>query len=347
MIFKRTAFRKRTRFSSLYTRRVQALLVASFSVWAVAPLFSQSATVVNEGMVGAGEGPAWDGHGNLYFTNEQQITTRDSKGKFHVFRKPSNDASGILFDFSGRPIICEGATRRVIRLESNGKLTILADRYKSKRFNSPNDLTIDSKGRIYFSDPRYGDRNGMELRDSQGRTFEGVYRIDAPGKVTRVLGHEVERANGVLVSPHDEFLYVADNNNNTVGGARKLWRFRLRDDGTVDTASRTLIFDWGTARGPDGLKLDRNGRLYVAAGLNRPHAPFESSDKFKGGIYVLAPDGKLLNFIAIPVDEVTNCTFGDPDRMTLFVTAGGTLWHTRVTTPGWVPQPQETARASR
>ena len=174
----------------------------------------------------------------------------------------------------------------------------------------------------------------MELRDPQGRTFEGVYRIDAPGKVTRIIGHEVERANGVLVSPRDEFLYVADNNNNTLGGARKLWRFKLRADGTVDPKSRTLIFDWENGRGPDGLKLDREGRLYVAAGLNRPHPPFETADKFKGGVYVLAPDGKLLNFIAIPVDEVTNCAFGDPDLMTLFITAGGTLWHARVNSPG-------------
>jgi gluconolactonase len=335
-----------TKKSHWCTAVIHALLVTSLYMQGAEPLSGRNQKAVSEGAVGAGEGPAWDGHDSLYFTNEQQITRRDSNGKFHVFRKPSNDANGILFDFVGRPVICEGAGRRVIRLERDGKITVLADKYESRRFNSPNDLTIDSKGRIYFSDPRYGPRNDMELRDRQGRTFEGVYRIDAPGKVIRVIGHEVERANGVLVSPRDEFLYVADNNNNKVGGARKLWRFKLRDDGTVDAASRTLIFDWGTGRGPDGLKLDREGRLYVAAGLNRPHLPFETADKFKGGIYVLAPDGKLLNFIAIPVDEVTNCAFGDPDRMTLFITAGGTLWHTRVTIPGWVPQPQDAPNAS-
>ncbi len=324
---------------------IYVLLVAAFCLEAAEPPVPQNTELINEGRVDAGEGPAWDGHGNLYFTGGEQITRRDSNGKFHVFRKPSNDASGILFDFQGRAVICEGATRRVIRLEHDGKTTVLADRDESGRFNSPNDLTIDSKGRIYFSDPRYGDRSGMELRDQQGRTFEGVYRIDAPGKVTRVIGHEVDRANGVLVSPHDEFLYVADNNNNTVGGARKLWRFRLRGDGTVDAASRKFIFDWENGRGPDGLKMDAEGRLYVAAGLNRPHPPSETADKFKGGIYVLAPDGKLLKFIAIPVDEVTNCVFGDPDRKTLFITAGGTLWHTRMSTPGWVPEPQETGSA--
>jgi gluconolactonase len=325
-----------------YCAALPAILVMSVCLLAAEPPRAPGAKAVNEGIVGAGEGPAWDGHGTLYFTDEQQITQRDSDGKFHVFRKPSNDTSAILFDFQGRMVLCEGATRRVIRLEPNGTTTVLADKYQSKKFNSPNDMTIDSQGRIYFSDPRYGDRSNMEMRDEQGQTVEGVYRIDAPGKVTRVIGHEVERANGLVVTPGDEFLYVADNNNDTVGGARKLWRFKLRANGTVDAASRKLIFDWGKGRGPDGVKIDQNGTLYVAAGLNQPHPPFETADKFKGGIYILSPEGKMLDFIGIPIDEVTNCTFGDPDRKTLFITAGGSLWHIRVTHSGWVPQPSGT-----
>src|SRR3989442_1293443 len=85
--------------------------------------------------------------------------------------------------------------------------------------------------------------------------FTGGNRIDAPGKVSRVLGADVERANGVLVSPDDQFLYVADNNNNNTGGARKLWRFRLAADGAVDASTRKLIYDWQDGRGPDGLKM--------------------------------------------------------------------------------------------
>lgn len=154
------------------------------------------------------------------------------------------------------------------------------------QFNSPNDLTIDSKGRIYFSDRRYGNRDGMKMRDEQGPTVEGVYRIDAPGKVTRILGREVDRANGVLVSPEDRYLFVADNDNDHVGAARKLWRFELSQDGTVALGSRKLIFDWHNGRGPDGVKMDRDSRLYVAAGLNKPNLPYETADQFKG-------DGKL------------------------------------------------------
>jgi gluconolactonase len=120
----------------------------------------------------------------------------------------------------------------MIRLEADGKLTVLTDRFLGKRYNTPNDLTLVSQNRLYFSDPRYGNCKGMEITDDQGRTVEGVYRLDPDGKVTRVIGREVERANGVLVSPDDRYLYVADNNNDTQGGARKLWRFPLRRDGS-------------------------------------------------------------------------------------------------------------------
>ena len=170
----------------------------------------------------------------MYFTAGDRITKRDSSGKVTVFREPSGGANGLLFDHQGRLIVCESRNRRVVRIEANGEATVLTDKYESMKYNSPNDLTIDSKGRIYFSDPRYGKRDTMEMRDKSGKFIEGVYRIDGPGKVTRVVGHEVERANGVFVSQGDKYLYVADNNNNTVGGARKLWRFTLRPDGSVD-----------------------------------------------------------------------------------------------------------------
>jgi len=291
----------------------------------------------NLGSVDAGEGPAWDGKGNLYFTGERSINLRDSVGLVKPFRDPSGGAGGLLFDRQGRLMICEGESRRVTRIGRNGTTTTLADRYQGMRFNSPNDLTIDSKGRIYFSDPRYGRRDDMEMRDEHGQLVEGVYRIDTPGIVSRIIGREVDRANGVLVSPHDQYLYVADNNNNNVGAARKLWRFDLRSDGTIAPRSRKLIFDWRTGRGPDGVKIDETGRLYVAAGLNKPNPPYETADRFKGGVYIISPEGKLLDFIPIPVDEVTNCAFGGSDWKTLFITAGGTLWSIPVNTPGWTP----------
>jgi gluconolactonase len=147
------------------------------------------------------------------------------------------------------------------------------------------------------------------------------------------LGHEVERPNGILVSPDNKYLYVADNYNNREGGARKLVRFDLKSDGTVAPNSRKVIFDWKTGRGPDGFKVDQKGRFYVAAGKNNP-SRWETSDEFKGGVYILSPSGELLEFIPFEKDETTNCAFGGPDLKTLYVTAGGQLWSVPVNTPG-------------
>ena len=285
---------------------------------------------------GAGEGPAWHPDGYLLSSGEGNINKYQPGGTSSVFRADAG-SNGLLIDPERRVVICESSRRRVTRLETNGSLTVLADLYQGKKFNTPNDLTIDSKGRIYFSDPRYGRRDDMEIRDDRGRLVEGVYRIDAPGKVNRVIAAEVERANGVFVSDGDKYLYVADNNNNALGGARKLWRFDLRPDGSVRPGSRHLVFDWKDARGPDGLKMDREGRLYVAAGLNQANPPFETADKLRGGLYIISPAGQLLEFVSIPNDEVTNCAFGGDDLRTVFITAGGHLWSVRVETPGRMP----------
>lgn len=311
------------------------VLFASFLAAAGAPL-PPGAKPRNLGAIGADEGPAWHPGGYLYFTGPKGILRRNTAGKTEVFRAGAGGANGLLFDFQGRLLACEATGRRVVRTEADGSITVLAERYEGHRFNSPNDLTIDSKGRIYFTDPRYGKRDDMEMRDGTGRIVEGIYRIDAPGQVTRLAAHELERPNGIFVTPGDEFLYVADNNNNNIGGARKLYRFRLKPDGTLDASSRKIIFDWRDGRGPDGLKLDQQGRIWVAAGVTHSNR-YENAERYKGGVYVLSPEGKLLDFIAVPVDEVTNCAFGGSDYRTLFVTAGGTLWSIRTSTVGVVP----------
>jgi gluconolactonase len=282
---------------------------------------------------GAGEGPAWHPKLGLLTSGDGDIVRRALDGKVSVYRKGVG-SNGLMFDRQGRLVICEAANRRVTRIESDGRLTVLADRFDGHRFNQPNDLALDSRGRIYFSDPCYGDRRGMEMVDADGRKVEGVYRIDPDGRVSRVITHEADRPNGLVVTPDDRTLFVADNNNDTVGGARKLWRFALRPDGSIDPASRTLVHDWGTTRGPDGIKLDAAGRLFVAAGLNRPNPPYETQEKPTAGVYVFSAAGKLLRTIPIPRDECTNCGFGGDDLKTLFVTAGGTLWSVRLNGPG-------------
>src|SRR5262245_33220302 len=304
------------------------------------PIFAPGAKLKVEAAGGAGgEGPAWHPKLGVLSSGNGHIYQLDPSGKSRIWRKKAG-TNGLLFDHKGRLLACDSEGRRMVRIDvDTGKLTVLTDRYQGKRYNTPNDLTLDSKGHLYFSDPRYGDRKSMEIRDDKGRTVEGVYRIDPDGKVARVLGREVDRANGVLVSADDRYLYVADNNNDTVGGARKLWRFDLGKDGSVDGKSKKLLYDWGQGRGPDGLKQDEKGRLYVAAGLNKPNPPAEPAKDVKGGIYVLSPEGKLLAFLPVVRDEVTNCAFGGEDRKTLLITAGGTLYSIRTTTAGRVVWP--------
>jgi CubicO group peptidase (beta-lactamase class C family)/D-alanyl-D-alanine dipeptidase/sugar lactone lactonase YvrE len=303
------------------------------------PIFAPAAALKIEAENGSGgEGPAWHPELGLLTSGQGNIFQLDRQGRSSVFRRGAG-TNGLLFDAEGRLLACEAEGRRVTRTEHGGAVTVLTERYEGRRYNQPNDLTLDSKGRVYFSDPRYGSREGMEIVDDEGRTIEGVYRIDPDGKVTRVLGRELERPNGLLVSADDRFLFVADNNNDTLGGARKLWRFALRADGGLEAGSRKLLYDWQDGRGPDGIKQDRAGRLYVAAGLNKPNPPFEPAKDRKGGIYVLSPEGELASFLPVPRDEVTNCAFGGDDFRTLYVTAGGTLYSIRTAAAGRVVWP--------
>lgn len=325
------------------------VLIAILPSWlrAAEPIFAPNSTFKVEAGKGAGgEGPAWHPQLGVLSSGNGNIMRLTREGQSVVHREQAG-TNGLLFDHQGRLLACEPKLRRVTRTELNGTLTVLTDNYLGKKYNQPNDISVDSRGRIYFSDPRYGGREDMQIRDDQGHTIEGVYRIDPPevsgdqSKVTRVIGRELDRPNGVLVSADDRFLFVADNNNSELLGARKLWRFDLKADGTVDLSSKKLLRDWGQGRGPDGLKQDQMGRLFVAGGLNKPNPPFEPAENVKGGIYVLDPNnGELLDFLPVPTDEVTNCAFGGEDRRTLFVTGGGVLYSIRVKTPGRLVWPK-------
>ena len=110
-------------------------------------------------------------------------------------------------------------------------------------------------------------------------------------------------------------------------------RFNLRPDGTADAASRRVIFDWKNGRGPDGMKMDQAGRLYVVAGVNKKNE--YETNRFKAGCYILSPRGRLIDFVATAPDEACNCAFGGKEMKTLFITSGNHLWSVPVSTPGW------------
>src|SRR5262249_1732330 len=148
-------------------------------------------------------------------------------GKTTEYRKPSGRANGLDFDAQGRLVAAEGANtggnRRVTVTEKDGTIRVLADKYQGKRFNSPNDLTIDTKGRVYFPDPRYVGDEPREL------DTESVYRIDPDGKVTRIIS-DVEKPNGIIIAPDMKTLYLAESHPKK---QRLLLAYPLKDDGTV------------------------------------------------------------------------------------------------------------------
>jgi len=284
------------------------------------------------------EGPVYHPDGVLYFTdiaNDRIMRLRPETppgtvGRVaEVFRYPSGKANGLALDSQGRLIACEGGDvggrRQVTRTERDGSLTVLASHYKGKRLNSPNDLTLDQSGRIYFTDPRYGDRTDMEM------SVEGVYRIDPDGSMTRII-EELERPNGIAVSPDGTTLFVVDNNNER-GGARMVWAYPLEADGSV--GEREPVHDFGSGRGGDGVCVDMGANLFVTAGLNAPNQANDGS--VPAGVYVFGPRRQLLEFFPVGEDMITNCAFGGPDGRTLFVTAGKSVLQVQRQTPGYFP----------
>lgn len=285
------------------------------------------------------EGPAVDADGNLFFADieNNRILKLTPAGVRTVFREPSGRTNGQTFDQQGRLYHCEGAEfgpgggRRVTRTNlSTNHYEVLTDRYQGKRYNSPNDICVDGQGRIYFTDPRYGDRSDMEM------SSEGVYRIDGDGSVHRILDQPVvQRPNGLAVTQDCRTLYVVDSCP-VPGGNRKIWKFALDASGSPHHPQ--CVVDFAPGRGGDGMRLDQAGNLYIAAGIAMPRGPHETTE-VPPGVYVFTPEGEWLGTIPIPEDVITNLAFGGPDGRTLYITAGKTVFRTRVTIPGQVAFP--------
>jgi gluconolactonase len=282
------------------------------------------------------EGPAVDRKGNVFFSDiaGNRILRYAVDGReLSIFRANSGRTNGNAFDPQGRLISCEGAEqgpgggRRIVRTDlTTNAVTVVTDRFNGRRYNSPNDVCVDSLGRIWFTDPRYGpDRRDLEL------DVEGVYRVDPNGQVVRVLSQPViQKPNGLAITPDNRTLYVIDSNS-APGGNRKIWAFPLAPDGTP--GERRLVYDFGKGRGGDGMRLDNRGNLWVAAGILTPRSPAETTD-VPPGVYVISPEGKLLGRIPILEDLITNLAFGPPDQKVLYVTAGKTLYRIPVQVAG-------------
>ncbi|TXH56366.1 MAG: SMP-30/gluconolactonase/LRE family protein [Burkholderiaceae bacterium] len=257
------------------------------------------------------EGPVWSPKGTLLFSDIPADTIYEwvpgpgarrsgtrlpasLVGSLRVFRWPSGKSNGLTLDKQGRLVACEH-DRRVSRRNADGTLEALAERFSGKRLNSPNDLVVKSDGSIYFTDPPYGIWNAKDRE----LDFSGVYRI-APNGQFSALERNMPFPNGLAFSPDETRLYVVDS------GANQIRVFDVKPDGSLgDSRLFAEINLAGSREGPDGIKVDDRGNVYSAG---------------PDGVWVLAPDGRLIGKILTP-EVPSNLAFGGDARSTLYITA--------------------------
>ncbi|MCG8414921.1 MAG: SMP-30/gluconolactonase/LRE family protein [Pseudomonadales bacterium] len=234
------------------------------------------------------EGPVSNAAGDLYFSDipNNRIHLLSTDGTLSVFRENSGGANGLYFDNEGNLLVCEGAqqtNRRITRITLDGDVTVLADNWQGKRFNSPNDLWMRPDGGIYFSDPRYFNYDDMDL--------DGYYIFFIPpegGPVVRVAD-DLEKPNGIIGTPNGDRVYISD--------ADVTYVYDVNEDGSL--SNRQVAADMGS----DGMTLDSNGNLYLT----------------RGGVQIYSPEGQKIVTIRTPFAP-TNVTFRGPDKQTLIIT---------------------------
>jgi gluconolactonase len=250
------------------------------------------------------EGPAWSPMGFLIFSDipNNKLLKFMPGEQARLFRDNSNGANGNRFDAQGRLYTCESHTRRVTRTDKKGKVEVLAERWQGKRLNAPNDLAVRKEGDVYFTDPAFGNQ-----QDTRELDFFGVFRISRKGEL-EVIAKPKGRPNGIALSPDGRTLYVSNSDEKNVRA------YDLDKSGAASN-ERTLIS--GIEGVPDGICVDEKGDLYVAADQ----------------LLVYSLEGKQLGMI--PTEETpSNCTFGDPDLGSLYITARTSVYRIRLDVKG-------------
>lgn len=249
------------------------------------------------------EGPAADRAGNVFFSDIRQTTIFkwSLDGKVTVFRDKLSGCNGLMFDAKGQLIVCQtGAGRALASIAPDGTETILVTAYEGKRLNSPNDLWIDARGGIYFSDPRYGNRDNMELPG------EYVFYLSPDRTKLTAVATDLKRPNGVIGSLDSKVLYIADPAD------KKTWAYDMQADGSL---ANKRLFAPGSA---DGMGVDQHGNVYLVT----------------TAVEIWSPAGVLLEKIAVP-ERPTNVTWGGADRKTLFITAQTGLYTLKMAVTGY------------
>jgi gluconolactonase len=283
------------------------------------------------------EGPAWNGQGRYLLwsdiPNNRQYRWMEEDGHVSVFRSPSNYSNGNTFDPQGRQLSCEHATRRVVRYEHDGTVTVIAESYQGKRLNSPNDVVVHRDGSIWFTDPPYGHQlyEGGASRQPQRELPTNVYRVDPSGRIDLAIPEEqVPDPNGLAFSPDFRRLYVASTGKGPgdtgEGGKSEVYVF---DVGTDNRLSNKRLFSNcmvdGVKCGPDGVRCDVDGNVWLSSNAG-PVLGYS-------GVTVWSPAGKLLGRIRLP-EVCANITFGGPKRNRLFMCASQSIYALYVGTQG-------------
>ncbi len=253
------------------------------------------------------EGPVWiASRGQLLFTDIPADTVHQLQppATVTIFRTPSGKSNGLGLDAQGRLIASEHDNRRVSRTLVDGTIVTVADRWQGKRLNSPNDNITRSDGTIYFTDPPYGIPAGQQRQ----LDFQGVFRVDPAGTL-HLESRDMNSPNGVALSPDEKTLYVDDTADGLVR------QFPVRPDGSLGPPA---MFVPSTGGGGDGMAMDDKGNLYVST---------------NAGVTVYDPSGTTWGTIPVP-EMPTNCTFGGPDRKTLYITAQTSLYRVTLTVAG-------------
>jgi gluconolactonase len=277
------------------------------------------------------EGPVWHPEGYLLFSDPNTNTIyryNPHNNNVTVFMSHSGytgadigrygqpGSNGLAIDKEGRLIIDQHGNRRVIRIEKKGPVTVLADKFEGKRFNSPNDVVLKSDGSIYFTDPPYG-LPGFFNDKNKELDYSGVFMI-RNGKV-QLLTKDLGGPNGIAFSPDEKYLYVGNWDIRDIHRTKTVWRYEVQPDGTLKNGK--IFFDWNLTEDDeaiDGIKIDKKGNLFVSA---------------PGGVWILSPEGKLLGKMVTP-ERPANMAWGDADRKTLYMTAHGSVYKLRVETGG-------------
>lgn len=274
------------------------------------------------------EGPAWSGVGKYLLwsdiPNNLQLRYVSDDGHVSVFRNPAGNSNGNTFDFEGRQIACEHGTRRVVRYEHNGGITVLAERYNGKPFNAPNDVVVHPDGGIWFTDPGYGSMMNYEGNKGTLEIKEAVYRIDPKSGKIDLVTDELAKPNGICFSPDYKKLYVADT-----GGSAAVWSWDVVDSvklrGAKAFASMKMSLKGREVAGnADGIRTDVDGNLWSSAGW--------VGDGYDG-VHIFTPEGQRIGQILLP-EICSNLCFGGPKRNRLFMTASQSLYSVYVETQG-------------